>query len=47
MNQIGGTFEWAKDHNCKFSIEKFQLLDIMKRLVLHPLNPQKWIPMPR
>jgi hypothetical protein len=28
-------------------IEKFQLLNITKRLTPHPLNPRKWIPMPR
>jgi hypothetical protein len=47
MNRAGGVFEWAKDHNCEFGIEKFQLLDITKRLVPHPLNPRKRIPMPR
>jgi hypothetical protein len=47
MNRIGGIFEWAKNHNCEFGIEKFQLLDITKRLIPHPLNPRKRIPMPR
>ena len=44
---MGGIFEWAKDHNCEFGIEKFQLLDITRRLVPHPLNPRKRIPIPR
>jgi hypothetical protein len=47
MNRAGGIFEWAKDHNCEFSIEKFQLLDIMQRLTPHPLNPKRRIPTPR
>jgi ribonuclease HI len=47
MNRTGGIFEWAKNHNCEFGIEKFQLLDITKRLTPHPLNPRKRIPMPR
>ena len=46
MNQTGGVFEWVKAHNCKFSIEKFQLLDITRKHVLHPINPKKRIPMP-
>jgi hypothetical protein len=41
MNCMGGIFEQARDHNCKFGIEKFQLLDITRRLTLNPLNPRK------
>jgi Reverse transcriptase (RNA-dependent DNA polymerase) len=47
MNQTEGVFEWAKAHNCKFSIEKFQLLDITRKRVPHLINPKKRIPMPR
>jgi len=47
MNCMGGIFEWARDHNCKFGIKKFQLLDITRRLAPNPLNPRKRIPMPR
>ena len=47
MNRAKGIFEWAKDHNCEFGIEKFQLLDIMQRLTPHPLNPKRRIPTPR
>ena len=47
MNRTGGVFEWAKAHNCEFGIEKFQLLDITKKRVPHPINPKKRIPMPR
>ena len=47
MNHTGGIFKWARDHNCEFGIEKFQLLDITRRLAPNPLNPRKRIPMPR
>jgi hypothetical protein len=47
MNRAGGVFEWAKDHNCEFGIEKFQLLDISRKHIPHQLNPKKKIPMPR
>jgi hypothetical protein len=47
MNCVGGIFEWARDHNCEFGIEKFQLLDITRRLTPNPVNPRKRIPMPR
>ena len=40
MNWARGIFQWAKDHNCEFGIEKFQLLDITQRLTPHPLNPK-------
>ena len=46
MTHLQGIFTWAKDHNCEFSIRKFQLLDISKRTVLHALNPRKQIPLP-
>jgi len=46
MNRPNGVFEWAKIHNCKFGIEKFQLLDITKKLIPHPVNPKKKIPTP-
>jgi len=46
MNQTKGVFKWAKEHNCEFRIEKFQLLDITRKTVPHPLNPKKCIPIP-
>ena len=46
MNRMKGVFEWAKRHNCEFGIEKFQLLDITRKTVPHPLNPKKRIPTP-
>lgn len=36
-----------EDHNCKFGIKKFQLLDITRRLTPNPLNPRKRIAMLR
>lgn len=47
MNHVGGIFEWARDHSCEFGVEKFQLLDITRRLTPNPVNPRKRIPMPR
>jgi len=44
MNCAWGIFKWARDHNCKFGIKKFQLLNIMRRLTLNPLSPRKRIP---
>ena len=38
MNRTKGVFEWAKRHNCEFGIEKFQLLDITRKMVPHPLK---------
>lgn len=46
MNQTKGVFEWAREHNCGFGIEKFQLLDITRKMVPHPLNPRKCVPTP-
>ena len=43
MNRTKGVFEWAKEHNCEFGIEKFQLLDITRKTVPHPLNHKKHI----
>jgi hypothetical protein len=47
MTWAGGVTEWAKDHNCEFGIKKFQLLDIMRKSIPHPLNAKKRVPMPR
>lgn len=46
MNCSGGIFKWAKLHNCEFSIEKFQLLDITKKMAPNPINPRKRISTP-
>ena len=47
MNRPGGVLEWAKRHNCEFGIEKFQLLDLSRKLIPHQLNAKKRIPIPR
>jgi ribonuclease HI len=47
MNRPQGIFEWAKSHNCTFGIDKFQLLDLARKLVPHQLNPKKRVPIPR
>ena len=47
MNRVGGILEWAQDHNCEFSIDKFQLLDISRKLIPHQLNPKKKIQIPQ
>ncbi|PPQ93480.1 hypothetical protein CVT25_008497 [Psilocybe cyanescens] len=33
MLRAGGILEWAKEHNCKFGIKKFQLLDATQKTV--------------
>lgn len=47
MECNGGVFDWAKTHNCKFGVEKFQLLNASKKLIPNPLNPKRRIPQPR
>ena len=40
-------FDWATLHNCEFGIDKFQLLDLTKKLAPHPFNLKKRIPIPQ
>ena len=40
MQRQDGVFNWANKHNCKFSINKFQLLDLSRKSVPNPLNPR-------
>ena len=47
MNRRNGIFDWATKHNCTFGIEKFQLLDLSKKLIPHQLNPRRRVPIPR
>ena len=47
MNCTGRVFKWAKTHNCKFGIEKFQLLDATKKWIPNPINPKERIPTPQ
>jgi hypothetical protein len=46
MMKMGGIFEWARDHNCEFGIEKFQLFDFSRQLTTHPLS-RKRVPIQR
>ena len=46
MNRTDGVFTWAKMHNCEFGINKFQLLDISRKMIPHMLNPRKRILLP-
>jgi hypothetical protein len=39
MERGGGVLQWAADHNCEFSLEKFQLLDLTRRREAHPGLP--------
>ncbi|KAF9033858.1 hypothetical protein BJ165DRAFT_1410220 [Panaeolus papilionaceus] len=38
MERPDGVLDWAKDHNCTFGIEKFQLVDATRRKILNPLG---------
>ena len=46
MNRPKGIFAWAKRHNCMLRVNKFQLLDLTKKLIPHQFNPRR-IPIPR
>jgi hypothetical protein len=46
MEQRGGVFEWAREHNCEFGLEKFQLLDFTKKIA-HTFIAHRQAPMPR
>jgi ribonuclease HI len=43
MERRNGILQWAKDHNCEFGIEKFQLLDLTRRRQTDPNNPRRRI----
>jgi hypothetical protein len=47
MEGNGGVFDWAKTQNCKFSVEKFHLLNASKKLIPNPINPKRRIPQPQ
>lgn len=47
MEREKGIFQWAKEHNCEFGIEKFQLLDASRQTEPNPVQPQKRIPIRR
>jgi hypothetical protein len=46
MEWRGGVFEWAREHNHKFGLEKFQLLDFMKKKIAHTFIAHCQAPMP-
>jgi ribonuclease HI/exonuclease III len=46
MRGPGGILQWAKEHNCEFGIEKFQLLDMTRRRQVDPNNPRRRIEIP-
>ncbi|KAF8883695.1 hypothetical protein BD779DRAFT_817454 [Infundibulicybe gibba] len=39
MAREGGVLEWAKEHNCEFGVDKFQLFDFTKKT---PVTPCQW-----
>ena len=47
MNRPKGVFAWAKKHNCTFGIDKFQLLDLSRKLIPHQFNPRRRVPILR
>lgn len=47
MNRQNGVLDWAAKHNCTFGIEKFQLLDLSKKLTPHQFNPRRRVPISR
>ena len=47
MNRRKGVFEWATKHNCTFGVEKFQLIDLSRKVIPHQFNPRRRIPIPR
>jgi hypothetical protein len=47
MEREGGVFDWAREHNCEFGVDKFQLLDLSRKRKIDPANPRKRIPIER
>lgn len=47
MEREGGVFEWAAGHNCKFGINKFQLIDMTRRREPDPSGQGKTRPASR
>lgn len=41
MNRPNGVFAGAKRHNCTFGMDKFQLLNLSRKLIPHQLNPRR------
>jgi hypothetical protein len=38
MEREQGVFQWVEDHNCKFGLDKFQLVDFTRRREANPGN---------
>jgi hypothetical protein len=47
MERPGGVLEWAKNHNCEFGIDKFQLTDLSRKKIPCPSIPKRRIALPR
>jgi hypothetical protein len=45
MERPGGVFDWAADHNCEFGVDKFQLIDLTRKLIPHPTLPNRRVQM--
>ena len=37
MEKAGGIFQWADNHNCKFGLDKFQLVDFTRCKAPNPM----------
>ena len=46
MTRTNGILDWATAHNCKFGIDKFQLVNFTKKMVQHPFIKNKRIFLP-
>ena len=47
MTKTNGILDWAVTHNCKFGINKFQLVDFTKKTTQHPFIKNKQISLPQ
>jgi hypothetical protein len=39
MEGPGGAFEWAREHNCEFEVDKFKLINFTRKQAPHPFLP--------
>lgn len=46
MNRRNGGFEWSKDHNSKFAIDKLAVTHFTRKRTPDPQNPKRSIPTP-
>ncbi|KAF5370505.1 hypothetical protein D9615_010347 [Tricholomella constricta] len=47
MERDRGVLRWAEEHNCEFGIDKFQLLDLTRKLIPHTFMTRRRVPTPR